>query len=69
MYKLIEMDNQQSVGYSYLNSTHRFSFNENHFYFGPLESSRVLTLTLKDKIIKVQTKNSNYTFEKVKQDG
>lgn len=66
-YRMIDIDNKESKGYSEIEMTHDFIFDGNVFYFGNIRSSRVRHITIDCDNVVIKTKNSTYTFIKINQ--
>ena len=64
MFKCISLNNEISRGQGIVGRTHNFNFDGYNFYFGDIRSSRVKSITIEDKLMTVETKNSIYKFEK-----
>ena len=65
MYKLLSIDNEASVGSSFVGLVYEFKYDGVRFYFGRLYSSLVKSIKRSDEELVVTTRNSVYTFKEV----
>lgn len=65
MFKLISIDNKNSVGNTFVGKVHRFNYDGTRFYFGSLYSSLVRNIEVTPEgIMIVTTLNSIYRFRR-----
>lgn len=62
-FKLIEVDNKESKGFSFIGVVGKFTYYGKVFYFSNLYSSTVKSITVNEDVMIVVTKNTTYTFK------
>jgi len=66
MYKLIELNNENSIGNREIGKNGEFNYNGSVFSFNSIRSSSVKVIVKDDEYMVIITKNSTYKFKEVK---